>query len=141
MTRRHNPREPLENSTASGQLQLPGKSRPMALTDLVREVERLQGVEKADLKCGDLVMVHTRNYSYAIFCLGDGRYRVSGGWFDRTGASPATTTINGCTWGGSAIKTDLVAGRGLFLEFGNHVVTTRIQQVQVIRADEPAAIH
>ena len=77
MTRRHNPREPLENSTASGQLQLPGKSRPMALTDLVREVERLQKVEKADLKCGDLVMVHTRNSSYAIFCLGDGRYRVS----------------------------------------------------------------
>ena len=61
------------------------------LNDLVREVERLQGVEKADLKCGDLVMVHTRNSSYAIFCLGDGRYRVSGGWFDRTGASPATT--------------------------------------------------
>ena len=141
MTRRHNPRDPVETSTSSGQLQLPGKSRPMALNDLVREVERLQGVEKADLKCGDLVMVHTRNSSYAIFCLGDGRYRVSGGWFDRTGASPATTTINGCTWGGSAIKTDLVAGRGLFLEFGNHVVTTRIQQVQVIRADEPTAIH
>jgi hypothetical protein len=141
MTRRHNPRDPLDISAASGTLQLPGKSRPMALNDLVHEVERLQGVEKADLKCGDLVMVHTRNSSYAIFCLGDGRYRVSGGWFDRTGASPATTTINGCTWGGSAIKTDLVAGRGLFLEFGNHVVTTRIQQVQVIRADEPTAIH
>ena len=141
MSRRFDPRDPLHNSTLSGEHALQRRGRPMALTDLVREVERMQGVEKAELKCGDLVLVRTRNSSYAIFCLGDGRYRVSGGWFDRSGVSPAETTINGCTWGGSAIKTDLVASRGLFLEFGNHVVTTRIQQVQVIRADEPTAIH
>ena len=60
---------------------------------------------------------------------------VSGGWFDQRGLSPATTTINGCTWGGSAIKTDLLAGPGLFLEFGNTVVTSRIRIVHVIRAE------
>jgi len=134
----HKPTDTSEITLAQGHQ---ARGQPMALTDLVREVERLQGVEKAELKYGDLVLVRTRNSSYAIFCLGDGRYRVSGGWFDRMGASPTTTTINGCTWGGSAIKTDLVAGRGLFLEFGNRVLTTRIQQVQVVRAEEPAQVH
>ena len=113
----------------------------MALTDLVRQAEHLQGVGKADLSRSDMVLVRTRNSSYTLVSLGDGRYRVTGGWFDKMGVSPATTTVNGCTFGGSAIKTDLVAGRGLFLEFGNHVLTTRIQQIQVIRADAPARVH
>jgi hypothetical protein len=42
-------------------------------------------------------------------------------------------TINGCTWGGRAIHSELVAARGLFLEFGNQVITTRIQKVQLLR--------
>ena len=55
--------------------------------------------------------------------------------------SPATTAINGCTWGGSVIHTDLVAGRGLFLEFGNRVVTTRIRQFHLIRSQESSVVH
>jgi len=117
------------------------ESRPRMLTELVRHAELLGGVHREDLQCGDRLIVRTRNSCYIIYSLGDGRYRVSGGWFDRSGASPVTTTINGCTFGGSAIKTDLIAGRGLFLEFGNHVLTTRIQQVQVIRAEDPPVVH
>ncbi len=116
-------------------------SRPRILTELVRHAEQMGGVHRDDLQCGDRLIVRTRNSCYIIYSLGDGRYRVSGGWFDKSGASPVTTTINGCTFGGSAIKTDLIAGRGLFLEFGNHVLTTRIQQVQVVRAEDPSTVH
>ena len=123
-----------------------GNVRPLmmvsrTLNALSERADRVGGVRKHDLDLGDRVIVRTRNSSYSIMSLGDGRYRVSGGWFDRLGVSPATTTINGCTWGGSAIKTDMVAGPGLFLEFGNRVVTTRIQQVRVVRSAGPSMIH
>ena len=65
--------------------------------------------------------------------LGNDLYSVSGGWFDRHGLSPATTAISGCRWGGRDIETDIVAAPGLFLQFGNRVTTTRIQQVSVVR--------
>jgi hypothetical protein len=99
----------------------------------VEQTDLLEAVRKKDLRSGDWVLVKTRNSVYAICVLENDQYAVSGGWFDRHGRSPQKMTINGCTWGGSAIKHDIVAARGLFLEFGNHVVTTRIQDVQVIR--------
>ena len=37
-----------------------------------------------------------------VRALGDGRFCVTGGWFDREGVSPATVGIAGCTFGGSA---------------------------------------
>ena len=40
-----------------------------------------------------------------------------------------TVKINGCTWGGSAIKIDIVAAAGLCLEFGNKVRTSPIQKI------------
>jgi len=80
------------------------------------------------------VLVNTLNSQYSIHVLGGGLYSVSGGWFDRKGLAPATLTINGCTWGGRAIKADVVAAAGLCLEFGNDVITTRIRHVRVIRA-------
>jgi hypothetical protein len=68
-------------------------------------------------------------------------YWVSGGWFDRQRISPQRIGINGCTWGGSAIKRDIVAAAGLRLEFANSVLTTWIRQVRVIRADPQAAFN
>ncbi len=96
-------------------------------------MENLSAVPKADLKFGDLIVVTTAHSTYSIYVLEDGLYSVSGGWFDRQGLSPVETGISGCTWGGSAIKADIVAARGLHLEFGNRVVTSRIRNVQVRR--------
>lgn len=111
----------------------------LGVTDLRALVEQLncfEGVRKADLREGDWVVVTTRNSTYYIYALGDGAYSVSGGWFDRKGLAPAKTTIAGCTWGGRVIHTGLIAAPGLFLEFGNQVVTTRIQEVRIIRSEE-----
>ena len=103
------------------------------LQEKIEQVLAGELLRKTDLTCGDLVLVRTENSVYSIHVLGDDLYLVSGGWFDRKGVSPQTTGINGCTWGGSAIKHDIVAARGLFLEFGNRVVTTRIQDFRIIR--------
>lgn len=103
------------------------------LDALVKQAERLEGVRRTDLRGGEWILVNTLNSLYSIYVLGDGNYRVSGGWFDREGKAPATITINGCTWGGHAIKSDLVAACGLCLEFGNWVITTRIQGIRLIR--------
>jgi len=100
--------------------------------DIERALPR-ELLRKCDLAFGDVVIVRTKNSIYSITVLGDDLYLVFGGWFDRKGISPRTTKINGCTWGGSAIKQDIVAARGLFLEFENHVLTTRIQDFRLIR--------
>lgn len=109
---------------------------PNILDALVLDSQRFDSVRKNDLQRGDWVLVTTKNSVYSICVLGDGLYSVAGGWFDRKGLAPATTGINGCTWGGRAIHTGLIAAPGLFLEFGNQVITTRIQQVRVIRNDD-----
>jgi hypothetical protein len=101
----------------------------------VEHARSLEEVRKDELRSGDRVLITTRNSQYTIMVLGDGEYWVWGGWFDRRGISPCRVTINGCTWGGSAIKHDILVARGLFLEFGNRVLTTRIQNVSVIRAE------
>ena len=103
----------------------------------MRQSGRSDLVWKKDLCFGDWVLITTKNSTYSICVLDNDLYSVSGGWFDREGISPLKTTINGCTWGGSAIKHDIVAGQGLFLEFGNQILTTRIQSVHVIRAPRP----
>jgi hypothetical protein len=105
------------------------------LRALTLQACRLESVRKSDLQCGDCVVVTTKNSVYKIFFLGEDLYLVSGGWFDREGVSPVKIAINGCTWGGSAIHSEIVAARGLFLEFGNSVVTTRIQNVRVLRTE------
>ena len=100
---------------------------------IVNHVERLEKVYKADLELGDQVIVNTRNSIYSIHVLREDLYSVSGGWFDKNGLSPAKVAINGCTWGGRAIKPDIIAACGLHLEFSNQVVTSRIMEFQVIR--------
>jgi len=111
-------------------------ARHRTLDAIVGHVEHLESVRKADLELGDQVFVTTRNSTYAIHVLQEDLYSVSGGWFDRKGLSPSKVAINGCTWGGQAIKWDIVAACGLHLEFGNQVVTSRIMAFQVIRCRE-----
>ena len=111
-------------------------SQSRTLGAIVDCTERLEAVRRADLALGDQLLVTTRNSIYSIHVLEEGLYLVSGGWFDRRGLSPSKVAINGCTWGGRAIKLDIVAACGLHLEFGNNVVTSRITNYQVIRCRE-----
>jgi hypothetical protein len=115
--------------------------RSLTLESLARDAALEHAVYRADLSLGDVVLVRTRNSRYSLLYLGDGSFLVRGGWFDQAGESPATVTVNGCTWGGSVIKTDVVAGRGLCLEFGNRVVTTRIQSVRLVRSPASDSVH
>lgn len=111
-------------------------SQSRTLGAIVDCTERLEAVRRADLALGDQLLVTTRNSIYSIHVLEEGLYLVSGGWFDRRGLSPSKVAINGCTWGGRAIKVDILAASGLHLEFGNDVVTSRILKYQVIRCRE-----
>jgi hypothetical protein len=104
------------------------------LDSVTAQARTLEEIRKDDLRTGDLVLVSTRNSLYKIWVLNEDFYLVWGGWFERTTQSPQRVTINGCTWGGSTIKQDIVAALGLRLEFGNTVITTRIRHIRVIRA-------
>jgi len=109
------------------------------LEAIVLHSDAVTAMPKSDLEFGDLVLVTTAHSTYSIYSLGNDRYSVSGGWFDRHGLSPMETEIAGCTWGGSVIKWDIMAACGLHLEFGNRVVTSRIRKVQVIRCETKRA--
>lgn len=104
------------------------------LSALASHLEGLDGVCRGEVNHGDLLEVTTRNSTYAIRPLGGDRFLVSGGWFKKSGLAAMATTIVGCTWGGHAIVTDILAAPGLFLEFGNTVRTTRIQKVRLVRS-------
>ena len=101
----------------------------LTLSSIVRSAGHLGELSKASLRPGDLVTVKTSNSVYSVRVLPDGFCRVTGGWFDRKGLSPATTRIAGCTWGGSAIKIDVAAACGLRMEFGNRLVTSTIEKI------------
>ena len=111
-----------------------------SLDSAVAEAKTLKAVSKQDLREGDCLFVTTRNSTYTVWSLCEGQYWVWGGWFDKQGISPQRVGINGCTWGGSIIKQDIIAAIGLRLEFGNRVRTTEIQRIQVVKV-KPASHH
>jgi len=102
---------------------------PIAFDHLVEGSAEVQGVSRHDVEYGDTIRVYTRNSVYTLRRLDDGRFEVSGGWFDRTDEGPRILAINGCTWGGSAVRRDLVAGCGLRIEFSNRVLTSTVLRV------------
>lgn len=104
-----------------------------SLDSIVESAVHLKQVYKRDLQCGDVVLVFTKNSCYSLRVLDDKHYLVSGGWFDQKFLSPMKVTINGCTWGGTAIKMDIVAACGLSLEFGNRVITSSIEKIVIIK--------
>jgi hypothetical protein len=97
-----------------------------------------EGVRRRDLVAGDRVVVSTRNSVYSLSVLGDGSFEVSGGWFEREGRGLTITRVLGCTVGGHALFTDLIAAPGLFIEFGDGLRTTRVRTVRRIAAGGPA---
>jgi hypothetical protein len=108
---------------------------------IVEQTARLESVPKAVLRSGDRLLVVTENSIYSITVADDATYVITGGWFDRQGLSPARVTIVGCTWGGTAVKRDIVAALGLRLEFGNRVITSRVREVRIIRGMPAETAH
>jgi hypothetical protein len=106
---------------------------PGSLESQIRSVDYLRQVRKADLHPGDCVFVKTLRSLYRIRVKENGRYEISGGWFDKKGLPPTELGISGCTWGGSAIKTDIVAACGLCVEFANRLITSPIQKIILLR--------
>jgi len=133
---------PLHHRRNSGQHQIP-KQRPVipanragTLDAQIRSADQLPQVRKADLHPGDWVVVKTVQSTYRIKVKQNGRYEVSGGWFDKKGLPPTELGITGCTWGGSAVKVDVVAACGLCLEFANRLITSPIQKIFLFRQQD-----
>ena len=108
----------------------------ISLDDVIHRLEDIQQVPKGSLSPGDYVFVKTINSLYSICKRDDQLFEVRGGWFDRKGLSPAVIPIRGCTWGGSIINLGVVAARGLYLEFGNNLITSPISKIVVIKSRE-----
>lgn len=102
------------------------------LSDLAQSSALAQRVRKTELRVGDMVFVRTHNSLYRMQLWKDGKFLVSGGWFDRYGSTPVAMMVTGCTWGGSAILVDAVAAVGQRIEFANRVVTSPVASVFVI---------
>ena len=116
-----------------------GVPRPAtALSSLVSAANELEGVRRSELAPGDRLLVSTRNSIYTLVARDDGRFAISGGLYSREGRDGDAITVNGCTAGGRAIFTSIVAAPGLFLERGDGTVTTRIRRVRRIPASSAA---
>jgi hypothetical protein len=113
----------------------------MTLEHLGREVSCIEGVRETDVQPGDWVIVRTRNSTYVLRANGDGTFDASGGWFSRHEGSTRRLRVIGCTWGGSAVLTRMIAACGMFLEFSNCVLTTRIREVRHIRPIVSPTVH
>ena len=104
------------------------------LTHLTEHASRALGVRRNELDKGDVLMLYTRNSVYTARYLGDGRFAVTGGWFDLNAGSPDVTSIAGSTWGGKCINREMLASPGMRVEFGNRVITSVLQRVVRIPA-------
>lgn len=115
---------------------IPAAQMVRTLNRIAEQAPQIEGVRVDAVRPGDWVIVHTRNSVYSLASLGDGRYVVAGGWFKNAGREADPVGINGCTWGGPAIHTGLIAAPGMYLEFDNGVRTTCIRQVRLVRGEK-----
>lgn len=112
-----------------------------SLEVLASHAATVDAVRAGDVQPGDWLIVRTRNSTYALRANVDGTFDATGGWFARNEALGVGLRIAGCTLGGSVLLTRILAAPGMFLEFGNHVRTTRICEVRLIRPEPPATVH
>ncbi len=103
------------------------------LTKLANAAHRLDGVWKRDTRHGDWIVAKTKNSTYTLAVQNDLSVVVTGGWFAGVPSDESRVQVSGCTWGGSAILTGMLAAPGMCIEFSNGVRTTRVRDVQVIR--------
>jgi hypothetical protein len=113
----------------------------LSLDGLASRAPELGGVRESDVEIGDWIIVRTKNSTYALRVNGDGTFDATGGWFRKHPRDGERMRVAGCTWGGSALLTGVIAVPGMCLEFANRVTTTRIREVRHIRAVAAATIH
>lgn len=106
-----------------------GETRAHSLTALTEHVAKANGVRREDMRPGDMVVLYTSNSVYRARQLPDGRFAVTGGWFDKHYSAEFVTSITGCTWGGKCINRQFVGSCGMRVEFGNRVITSVLQRV------------
>ena len=104
-------------------------SRAHSLAALTEHAGKAMGIRRSDLASGGIVMFYTRNSVYKARLLVDGKFAVSGGWFDRHYTTEFITSITGCTWGGKCINSDFIGSCGMRVEFGNRVTTSILLRV------------
>ncbi len=105
------------------------------LDKIVQSTEKLKHVSKASFNLWDYLFVKTRNSLYTIRKIEDTYFEVSGGWFDKKGLSPSRLMIRGCSYGGSTLHINMLAACGLRMEFGNNLITSPVNQIIVIKAE------
>src|SRR5262249_13341389 len=111
------------------------------LDSLSENARTIEGIWADDVEPGDRLIVHTQNSVYSLTALPDGLFRVSGGWFSAQGLEELELRIVGCTWGGRAILTRLIAAPGMCIEFDNTVQTTTVREVRLFRYDASPVRH
>jgi len=106
-----------------------GRTRAHSLSALTEHASNANGVRRGDVQAGDVVVLYTSNSDYQARRLKDGRFAVSGGWFEKHYTTEYITSITGCTWGGKCINREFVGSCGMRVEFGNRVITSVLQRV------------
>lgn len=126
----------MERTQISGSILPVHEGDVRTLERITEHAGEIDGVWSRDVQSGDWIVVRTRNSTYSLAALGHGQYQVAGGWFAAEGCDNARIRVVGCTWGGTAIHTGVVAAPGMFLEFDNGVRTTRIREVSLLRGGD-----
>src|SRR5262249_13369867 len=121
------------------------ESRPTpasrTLDSLCETARTIDGIWADEVEPGDRLVVQTQNSTYLLTALPNRVFRVSGGWFSAQGLDDIEVRIVGCTWGGHAILTRLVAAPGMCIEFDNTVQTTSVCEVRLFRYETPDVCH
>ena len=128
-----------QRSTTTSQSGSTEESR--TLEWLSENARTIDGIWADDVEPGDRLIVHTQNSVYSLTALPNGVFRVSGGWFSAQGLDEVELRIVGCTWGGRAILTRLIAAPGMCIEFDNTVQTTSVREVRLFRYETSTVRH
>src|SRR5262245_37129399 len=126
-------------SVPTSESRTPTESR--TLDSLSESAPTIDGVWADDVEPGDWLVVHTQNSVYRLTALGGGLFQVDGGWFAAHDSESDKVRIVGCTWGGHAILTGLLAAPGMCIEFDNTVQTTSVRDVRLYRYDATTVCH
>jgi hypothetical protein len=99
-----------------------------------------KGLWVQELNPGELLSMTTRNRSYWLTYLGDGKGLLSG--HPEYCQAPTPVRIEGSTWGGSAIETNFL-GEGMHIEFvmpdGQTMTTSTVFEIKRERILAPLA--